>query len=229
MKQLFVFSRWPLQLPKVLLPIVGLGLVCLLYACDSGKDSSAVIPLSGAGGSMARFAISGNTLYIVSKEDLNVFDITDGSTPKKSAVKKLEPGIETIFPYQNHLFIGANDGLYIFSTSNPLNPTFLSKYEHVLSCDPVVVQGKYAYVTLRASSNCRPWNGISTLDVINIENLSSPKLVSSYPLSEPYGLGVTGDKLFVCEGDNGLTLMNIANVDMFKKSSVIFLLMMLYQ
>ncbi len=198
---------------KGLLMLTVPALLVLLIGCDASSDKSAVMPAIGVGGSMARFAISENTLYIVSNKDLHVFDITNGSVPVKKTVKNMDFGIETIFPYQNHLFIGANNGLYIYDNSNPLNPVLLTRYNHVLSCDPVVVQGDYAYVTLRGGSTCRSWNGPSSLDIIDIKNPSAPVLKSSFNLKEPYGLGVVGKKLFVCEGDNGLTLLNIAKPD----------------
>lgn len=199
-------------MPFLFLGLAAIGLLLLLNSCESNTDGDPSLnPQGGTGGSMARFAITGNTLYIVSRQSLEVYDITDGGNPSKSARRDIGVGIETIFPYQQNLFIGAADGMYIFNNATPNNPVYLSKYTHVLSCDPVVVQGKYAYVTLRAGVNCRPGVSVSSLDVIDISDPTRPQQVSSRRMEMPFGLGVSGNKLFVCEGDKGLRIMDISN------------------
>lgn len=199
-------------IPFLFIGLAALGMLLIINGCneDSGGDPS-IDPANGAGGSMARFAITGNTLYIVSKQSLEVYDITDGGNPVKATTRNMGVGIETIFPYQQNLFIGANDGMYIYNNATPNNPVLMSKYTHVLSCDPVVVQGKYAYVTLRAGTNCRPGGSFSSLDVVDISDPTRPNQVSSQRLESPYGLGVSGNKLFVCEGDKGFRVMDISD------------------
>lgn len=197
-------------IPFLFFGLAVIGLCIILTSCQEGKESS-VNPQTGSGGSMARFAITGNTLYIVSKQSLEVYNITDGANPVKTVRKDMNVGIETIFPYRNHLFIGANDGMYIYNNSNPANPAYLSKFTHIQSCDPVVVQDQYAYVTLRSGVACRRGNSLSSLDVVDVSNPSNPQLVNSQPMSSPYGLGVSGNKLFVCEGEKGLRVMDISN------------------
>ncbi|SEJ72825.1 LVIVD repeat-containing protein [Dyadobacter sp. SG02] len=197
-------------IPFLFLGLAVAGLMLLLNACGDSSDS-APSPQTGTGGSMARFAITGNTLYIVSKESLEVYDINDGQNPTKTVTKNLGVGIETIFPYQNKLFIGSNDAMYIYDNSKPNAPELTSKYTHVVSCDPVVVQGQYAYVTLRAGTNCRPAGSFSSLDVVDISDPSNPRMVGSQRMDSPYGLGVSGNKLFVCEGDRGFRMMDITD------------------
>ena len=165
---------------------------------------------SGQGGSMARFAIVNNTLYCVVPNQLQVYDISLPTDPVIKTPITLSMGLETIFPYKNNLFIGATDGMYIFDNSKPNNPTLLSRFTHVQSCDPVVVQDNYAYITLRAGTNCRQFPTQSTLDVVDISNLNNPRVVSSQTLQSPYGLGIDGTQLFVCEGDNGLKIFDVS-------------------
>jgi hypothetical protein len=195
--------------PVLFIALIVAGLMILLSSCnEKGADLS---PQTGAGGSMARFAITGNTLYIVSRQSLEVYDISNGANPDKKVTKNLSVGIETIFPYQDNLFIGSTNGMYVFDNRNPLDPLMQSQYTHVLSCDPVVAQGKYAYVTLRGGVACRPGGGLSSLDVVDLTNPKNLKLVDSQVMKSPYGLGVQGNKLFVCEGDNGLKLFDLTN------------------
>lgn len=194
-------------------PIKRAALVLTFVALCAGcrSDSASVGPQNGKGGSMARFAIVDNTLYIVDQESLIHYDIADPANPQQKGRKSLEVGIETIFPYKDNLFVGANDAMYIFDNTDPQNPTLLSTFWHVQSCDPVVVQNQYAYVTLRGGSACRVGNSPSTLEVVDVSDLSNPKRVRTHSLTSPYGLGVSGENLFVCEGENGLKLFRLEN------------------
>lgn len=183
-----------------------------LWGCQ--KDmSSAVNPKNGESGSLARFTLAGNTLYIVDHKSLSYYDLSNPADPKPGGKTDIGVGIETIFPYGNHLFIGAKDGMYIFDKADPLKPVQVGTFMHIQSCDPVVVQDRYAYVTLRGGSECRSGNSLSTLDVVDISELTSPRLVRSHTLSSPFGLGVYGKKLFVCEGDAGLKEFNLEAPD----------------
>ncbi len=156
----------------------------------------------GIGGSMARFTISTNYMYAVHNNDLKVFDI--GETPGISAgnVIPLDRQVETIFPYDNKLFLGTTTGMMVYDLSSPSTPAFLSVFTHINSCDPVVVEGNLAYVTLRSGTQC---NGFTNqLDVVDISSVTNPFLVKSYPMFNPHGLGIDNHTLFICDGDAGL-------------------------
>lgn len=163
---------------------------------------------------MARFAIAGNNLYTVTESDLNVFGISAPQTP--SFTKKVNIGwnIETIFPFQQKLFIGSTTGMYIYSISNGNNPVKESQFLHVQSCDPVIADEKYAYVTLRTGTSC---NGTSNrLEILDIANINSPSLVKTYEMTNPHGLSKDGDMLFICDGTNGLKIYNAADANDLK-------------
>jgi hypothetical protein len=183
-------------------------LLAALSCQQNGSDSPS--PGSGVGGSTARFTISGNTLYIVGATTLQAYDVTNSSDPRPGAKTTIGTGVETIFPYRNNLFIGTQTGMFIYDISQPASPKQVSTYTHIQSCDPVVAQGNYAYVTLRSGTNCRNQTA-NTLDVVDLSNLSNPKLLGSYPMKNPHGLGVDGNRLFVGEGDYGLRVLDISN------------------
>ncbi len=165
----------------------------------------------GIGGSMARFTIVGDFLYTVDSYSLQSYDITDQVNPVFRDKVELGWGIETIFPYGDNLFIGAQNGMHIYSLETKETPSWISTYQHVTSCDPVVVQGNYAFVTLRGGSECQGFN--NQLDIIDINNLSNPTLFKTYPMINPHGLGVDGNCLFITEGDYGLKMFDISNLD----------------
>lgn len=187
----------------------------LLAGCDnSDVDVAPNLDSGGAagtGGSMARFTLSGNKLYVVDQTSLRSFDVSTATDPKPAPTIPIGIGIETVFPYGNNLFIGAADAMYIFDISNPSQPRQLSRYDHFVGCDPVVVQGNYAYVTLRTVGGCRTGFNGNVLDVIDLTNLSQPRAVNSLPMSGPYGLGVRGNALFVCEGDKGMRVFDVTD------------------
>ncbi|MBW7468188.1 hypothetical protein ABID22_002590 [Pontibacter aydingkolensis] len=164
---------------------------------------------AGKGGSMARFTISGHHLYTVSLSDLQVFDISTAADPRKGLKVNLGWGVETIFPYNNKLFIGTTTGMHIYDNSNPVSPVHLSTYAHVRSCDPVVVEGDLAWVTLRSGNACAGFT--NQMDVINISDPKNPKLLKTYPMQNPHGLGIDRSALFLCEGSYGLKVFDITD------------------
>jgi hypothetical protein len=118
--------------------------------------------------------------------------------------------IETIFPYKNSLFIGSASGMHIFDVTSPDEPVKLSTYTHVRSCDPVVVDDQYAYVTLRSGTTCA--GNVNQLEVIDITDLREPQLVATYPMTNPHGLGIDEKTLFICDGIDGLKAFDAADV-----------------
>ncbi len=171
---------------------------------------------AGIGGSMARFTIVNNHLYTVSLSSLQLFDISTPTDPQTGNKISLPWGIETIFPYENKLFIGAQNGMHIYDNSNPTAPQHLSTFAHVRSCDPVVVQGDYAYVTLRSGNACAGF--VNQLDVVNIKDPRQPKLLKTYPMQNPHGLGIDNSLLFICEGEHGLKLFNASDPNQIDKN-----------
>lgn len=171
---------------------------------------SAAAQSYGTGGSMARFTLSNEHLYAVDESTLHVFDVENAADPKFVKPIDLGWGIETIFPFEDKLFIGSNNGMHIYDASTPNSPTRMAVYEHVQACDPVVVNEEFAFVTLRNGNNCR--NGVNELQVIDIKDLYNPKLKKAYTMLNPHGLGLAGDYLFVAEGTHGLKSFNVSNV-----------------
>jgi hypothetical protein len=85
----------------------------------------------------------------------------------------------------------------------------MSTYQHVTACDPVVVDGNLAYVTLRAGNLCG--GNQNLLEVINVADKYAPKRIVSYAMADPYGLGIDDGVLFVCEGDYGLKVYDASD------------------
>jgi len=182
-----------------------------LISCSKGSSDSST---SGAGttvgvsGSLARFAATDSHLYTISNEDIKTYDISAAANPVFQSTVKLGFGIETIFPKDNNLFIGTQTGMRIMDLANPDAPKQISSFSHIRSCDPVVANDKYAFVTLRDGTDCG--RGVNELQVLDISNLNKPNLVKAYPMTRPYGLALDGNNLFVCDG--GIKYYNASNV-----------------
>lgn len=168
-----------------------------------GVNEVSIGPSStGVSGSMARFTLNNDYMYAVHNNTLKVFNVA--ATPGITAGGNIELDrqVETIFPYNNKLFLGTTTGMMVYDLSSPAAPTFLSVFTHINSCDPVVVEGNLAYVTLRAGTQC---NGFTNqLDVVDISSITNPFLVKSYPMFNPHGLGIDNHILFICDGEAGL-------------------------
>ncbi len=182
---------------------------CDMMLSNSESGGGTPQPALGQGGSMARFKIVGDFLYVVDYSNINIFDISDLETPKVLDDVQVAWDIETIFNQGEILFIGGRQGMYIYDIKNPAKPEFISEFRHGTACDPVVVDGNFAYVTLKGGNFCG--NTESGLYIVDISNLKNPELMVIYPMVGPNGLGVKGDKLFVCDGSNGLKVFDKSN------------------
>ena len=108
------------------------------------------------------------------------------------------------------LFIGSQSGMFVYSISNPDNPVQTGQFNHVRSCDPVIADNKYAYVTLRSGTACQGFT--NELDVLSLNNFMNPALLKVYNLTNPHGLSKDGTTLFICDGQAGLKIYDAADV-----------------
>jgi len=178
------------------------GMKMYTTSSNSTKSGSS----SGVNGSMSRFTIYNDNLYSVISNTMNIFDLR-GDKPKKAAERIfLGWNVETIFSYKDNMFMGTPTGLLIYSVSDPLKPVYQSSITHVYGCDPVVVDNDLAYVTVHSSGNFCGQNA-NELEIIDVTDVKKPKLLVSYGMKSPKGLGIDNGKLFLC--DDGLKVFNI--------------------
>ncbi len=160
----------------------------------------------GRAGSLARFTLLGDYLYTISDQSLSAFKILSDGSASMVSNQKLGFGIETIFPFNDILLVGAVDGLHIIDISKPENPVVASRFNHVRACDPVVADGDLAYVTLRSGTTCP--GGTNRLEIINVADVFNPYLVATHDMKNPHGLGKWNNYLFICEGTHGLRVFD---------------------
>ena len=166
---------------------------------NAGAEST-----TGTGGSLARFQIVDNYLYAVGNYEMAIFNIQNLAEPVLSNTQYAGWNIETMFQAEGYLYLGSTNGMYIYNLVNPSSPEFVSDFTHWEGCDPVVVDGDYAYLTLRGGNLCGQLE--SVLEVIDISDKTNPTLAARYNLENPYGLGIKDNMLYVCDGTAGLKL-----------------------
>lgn len=163
----------------------------------------------GVAGSFARFSIVNNRLYSIDNYQLHSFDITNPAQPiNMNQPVSVGWNVETIFPYKDFLFFGSQNGMIVYSISNPNEPTYVSELQHFRGCDPVVVQDDIAYVTLRnGNPTCGGFE--NQLDIIDVSDIYDPELIKSYDMHNPHGLGIDENTLFLCDGEDGLKVYDV--------------------
>ena len=166
----------------------------------------------GVGGSYAKFQILNNALYTINDYSLLTFDITNYNAITQVSETWMNAWfggeLETTFIRKNFMFIGATNGMHIVSLEDVFNPVYTSSFLHATGCDPVVVEENTAYITVRGGNSCGAID--DQVNVIDVTDISSPIEYSTYFLSNPYGLGVKSDILYVCN-DDGINVFNAEN------------------
>jgi hypothetical protein len=200
---------------------MAVGFAALLGACGN-KDITTPTSPNGVGGSIARFCAFGDVLYVVTDQQFQVYQIgADGSATSVRTIL-LDRGLETIFRHDSILYIGAEDGMYLFDLRDPYFPKQYSKFLHFVARDPVVANGRLAFVTLRDIQN--NWGAPARsgqLQVIDIANPYVPFLLTSKDMVAPHGLALHDSLLLVCDQgikiylvDSALSLPSLNYIEM---------------
>jgi len=183
---------------------------CLFASSSMALADKAGSTAPGIAGSMARFSIVNEYMYTVGQSDLTILSLVNAGKPAIVGTQPVGMNIETIYPFKDKLFIGSSAGMFIYNITNAATPVRESAFTHARACDPVVADDDYAYITLRTGTMCG--GSTNVLDIVDVANVASPRLVKSYPLKNPHGLAKDGNLLFVCDGSDGLKLYDASNI-----------------
>ena len=183
---------------------------CASFAAAMSSSANAGSNKVATNGSLARFSIINNFLYTVGYSSLTTFDINHPFTPAFASAVQVDWHVETIYPLKNRLFVGTNNGMYMYDVQNsPSTPSLLGSFTHVRACDPVIADDNYAYVTLNDSSACLGF--YNELQIVNIQDLNNPYELKSYQFTHPVGLSKDGNNLFICDWKDGLKIYNASD------------------
>lgn len=166
----------------------------------------------GVGGSMARFGQYDDFLLVIKNSwTISTFSVDDEGGIIEEGSSNVGWNIETMFLLDETMFIGSQQGMYIYDISNLPSIHQLSNFMHFTACDPVVADDKFAFITLRTGTNCGGSENV--LEVVDVRDLENPKWRKTYQLKNPHGLGLDGDILFICDGDDGLKVFDASQPD----------------
>lgn len=200
-------------------PFFILLILSFVYAgCEKDSNATSSADAGSSNGSLTRFITVGQYLYIVDNSSLQTYSLQQPQTPQFKASTDVGFNIETIFSYQDKLFIGSNTALYIYSLSAPEKPARLAQVSYFIrGRDPAVARDSVAYSTLRGNFG-------GTLNVFNIKDPTQPFQVNALGLNSPHGLGLKDSALYVCNGASSLKVYNISKpfqpVEKYDLSSV---------
>jgi hypothetical protein len=202
-------------------------LAVILYGCDASfeKDAENSDGSTALNGSYTRMLIVKNRLYGVSNSYISTLDITDKKNPLLLNKQRLGFNVESIFHHEGVLFVGSSQQMFILKLDSRAVPVLESQTTYfdtnVQPCDPVFVSNQTAYVTLSPSTvtgitacGRRPGN-VQTLQtgqlrIYDVTNIKLPELKTVIDVSDPKGLAVNGEYLFVCNADDGVNVYNLA-------------------
>lgn len=158
-------------------------------------------------GSLARFLPVDNFLYALNEWELILFEIEENNKPLRFGKTPTNSSAETLFRLNELLFVGTTTGMLVYGIEDIKNPEFFSRVDHFRSCDPVVADQNFAYVTLRGGTNC--FTDQNELQIISLEDPKNLEVVSKQILFNPHGLAVHENHLIVCDGAAGIKVMDI--------------------
>ena len=177
-------------------------------APTAASDASAEGMQTSTAGSMTRFLPVDRYLYTINFNELVLFSIGENYAPNRFARLDTGTQAETLFQLNDLLFVGSTTGMLMYDVSTPGNPDYLNSINHFRSCDPVVADAEYAYVTLRGGTNC--FTESNELQIIDIRNPDELRVVARQAMYNPHGLAIHEDHLIICDGSAGLKVVDVS-------------------
>ena len=206
---------------QLLFFIFTLGLGLLISGCyseDSSLSDNSNRTESQVGSYSTMLTI-GKFLYLVNETSISTYDVINPSSPVLLNKQDVGFDIESIYYHEGLFLIGSAANMYIYSINEsgiPLRETneeYFSSFDDT-QCfsDPIVARGNLAYVTLSTDIQECGWRvNINELRVYDIANLNKVKDLSVYSMSNPKGLALGKEKLFVCDAIDGLYIFDLSD------------------
>ena len=187
------------------------ALAAATYSLANSAAASGSTSGTGTAGSTAVMTLVGDYLYAIPEQhSLGVIHIADFTNPTQTSWGMAGYDLETIFPIQDKLLLGSKKGVYVYSISDPAQPSKVGEFTHGTACDPVIANSNYAYVTLHTGTYCGA--AANELDILDARDISNATLITSYPMTSPTGLCLDGSLLFVCD-ETVVKVFDVSNPD----------------
>ena len=164
-------------------------------------------------GTLNRMAIIDEYIYYIDYSNIYVFEKSGSSVQLIQQVSS--PFImETIYPSNGQLYIGARTGMIEYSLIDPTNPQIERVFEHFNTCDPVLPHNEVAYITLRSGDACNgDINQLMVADLSRNDNQPWNGIVFTTEMDNPHGMAIQDNFLYVAEGTFGMKIFDITRAD----------------
>jgi hypothetical protein len=159
----------------------------------AGGAMNAAAPIGnqvGTNGSMARFSIINNFLYTVGYSNLTAFDISQPYAPAFASTVQVDWHVETIYPLKDRLFVGTNNGMYMYDVQNSPSTPALIDCLRISVPVSVIADDDYAYITLNDSVPA--WVQIMNFRLL-YHDVGNSFLVKKY---QQHPVGLSKDAIF---------------------------------
>lgn len=217
------------MLTKLRFPVLAALSLLLVSACTDVElpigTSDTRTTVETLSGNFNRFAIVGDYLYGVDQSTIATYDISNRENPVEINRQEIGLAIETIYPFENTLFIGSRRGMFMYLIQSNGIPRRQGSFDYgqltggVTPCDPVVGNRTTAFASLftnERDERCgRPRIPVQSIVVLDVTNPSNITHVHSEPVSTPRGISLDGNLLFVARADNGLDVYDVSNRSQF--------------
>lgn len=205
---------------NLFLNTVLVSLMVFFYGCyaddsvssDNNQTNSQV-------GSYSTMLTIGSNLYLVNETSISTYDVSDAAKPVLLNRQEVGFDIESIYHHEGLLLIGSAASMFIYSLNEKGIPVREGSEDYFepfddTQCffDPIVARGNLAYVTLSTDLVQCGWRfGIDELRVYDISDFNKVDHLSTYGLSNPKGLALGKEKLFICDALDGLYVFDLGN------------------
>ncbi len=166
-------------------------------------------------GSSKKFSIVDDYLFAVDEGYLTSYRIFNPMNISKIDSTFVDWGLSSIQPYHrnnvNYLFAGSGSNTFFYEVRSTADLHNIGKTRSFTGCDNVIADDNRAYVTSRNFGSDACSSVDPQLQIFQIDTLHLPQPVSSTFMTNPVGLGIDGNQLFVCDEDDGLHIFDVSN------------------
>ena len=135
---------------------------------------------------------------------VQIIDVSDPENPSLYSNFNTQGNAQSVTANGSFAYITVGSELQVVDISNISHPVLAGKYDTGNGCNDVEVRNAYAYIA----------DGTAGLTIVNIDNPTSPDLVSTYDMNttgESIGVTVCGHYVLLADASEGLKIINVSD------------------
>jgi hypothetical protein len=150
-------------------------------------------------GEAQHVALSGHHALVADDEDgLRVFDASDPAHLQVVGSYPINGGADRVVVSGRYAYVADyGEQLHVVDVGNPSNPQGVARYTIYGDIYGLAVQNEYVYLT-----------DLSGLHVLDVSRPASPRRIGGNTAWHRGELAISGDKLFLAGGPDGLVILN---------------------